>query len=436
VERHDPAAAVLSAPSARPPLFRPEALEAHQRRLAGDVVLAQPVSLKLLGALLGALAASALLYVWCAEVARTERVSGYLHPDRGVSVLQPLRAGTVLEVRVQIGQSVHTGDVLVRIRSSQALADGSGLESGLREGLVRQLDELRSKQQAEETLFASQERRLAEELDAVRAKEKQLAVLQDIARDRLSMASQRAGASAALLAKGMASERELQEQLDAVLGLKKELAQLASTRLEHAESERQLRARRESAPAEQRQRLAELRLRLLDTEARVRELDGRSSYAVVSPVDGSVASLQADVGMEVSPELPLAVVVPAGASLEAVLLVPTRAAGLIEEGQAVGLKYEAFPYQEFGIHPARIARIDTAILTAQQIRAPVVVQEPVYRVVARLAEQRVLALGRPYPLQTGMRFSADIVLEKRSLLAWLLEPVHTVRSTPGAASAS
>jgi membrane fusion protein len=420
----------------KPPLFRPEVLEAHRSRLAGEVVLAQPVSLQWLGALLAAVAITALFYLWYADYARTEQVGGYLNPDRGVSVIQPLRAGTVVEVGVAIGQPVHAGDVLLRVRSSQSLADGSGLESGLREGLTRQLEELRSKRETEEGLFGEQQRRLEQEIAALRTKAGQLMRLRGIAQDRREIATRRAAAYESLLGKGAASEREFQQQRDVVLGLDKELAELATAGLEHEERERQLRADQQNAPAQHRQRMADLTLQVLDAEGRLRELDGRSSYAIVAPVDGTVGSLQADVGAQVRPDVPVAIVVPSGAKFEAVLLVPTRAAGLIEVGQAVGIKYEAFPYQEFGIHAARITRIDTAILAADQVHAPVTVQEPVYRVVAGLDEQHVRALGRPYPLQSGMRFQADIVLEKRSLLAWILEPVYGLRGAPGATSGS
>jgi membrane fusion protein len=105
-------------------------------------------------------------------------------------------------------------------------------------------------------------------------------------------------------------------------------------------------------------------------------------------------------------------------------------------GQPVGLKYLAFPYQEFGIQRAQIGRIDTAILAPSELRAPVAIDEPVYRVSAELAQQHILAFGSPHPLQSGMRFEADIVLERRSFLAWLLEPIYKIRSAPVAASAS
>ena len=42
-------------------------------------------------------------------------------------------------------------------------------------------------------------------------------------------------------------------------------------------------------------------------------------------------------------------------------------------------------------------------------------------------EQAVAALGQEYPLRSGMLVNADILLEKRSLLEWIFEPVIQLR---------
>jgi len=58
---------------------------------------------------------------------------------------------------------------------------------------------------------------------------------------------------------------------------------------------------------------------------------------------------------------------------------------------------------------------------------PVTVQEPVYRVQVARGQQEIRADDNSVPLQSGMLLSADIVLEQRSLLSWLLEPILSLR---------
>ena len=55
------------------------------------------------------------------------------------------------------------------------------------------------------------------------------------------------------------------------------------------------------------------------------------------------------------------------------------------------------------------------------------IKEPSYRIVVRLARQDVDAFGQSVPLQPDMTVKADIVLEERSILEWLLEPLFSAR---------
>jgi len=163
-------------------------------------------------------------------------------------------------------------------------------------------------------------------------------------------------------------------------------------------------------------------------ESQLRERGARQAYSLLAPIDRRVASLQAAPGSDVSPNVPVAMIIPEAGELEAHLLVPTRAAGLIEVGQRVEINYEAYPARVFGIKVAHIRSIDTAVLTPQAVQAPEQIEEPVYRVVARLDEQDVDAFGRSYPLQPGMSFEAEIGLETRSFMTWILEPLYSLSS--------
>jgi membrane fusion protein len=44
-----------------------------------------------------------------------------------------------------------------------------------------------------------------------------------------------------------------------------------------------------------------------------------------------------------------------------------------------------------------------------------------------LGEQEIRAYGNAVPLQPGMTLSADVVLEQRSLISWLLEPILSLQ---------
>jgi len=52
---------------------------------------------------------------------------------------------------------------------------------------------------------------------------------------------------------------------------------------------------------------------------------------------------------------------------------------------------------------------------------------PSYRVVVALNNQMIQAYGRNIPLRSGMKLDADIVIEQRSLLRWLFDPVFSIQ---------
>ena len=68
-----------------------------------------------------------------------------------------------------------------------------------------------------------------------------------------------------------------------------------------------------------------------------------------------------------------------------------------------------------------------AILLPTEVDMPVSLTEPVYQVNVQLDQQQIAAYGEQVPLQAGMLLSADIVLEQRSLLSWLFEPLFSLR---------
>ncbi len=113
--------------------------------------------------------------------------------------------------------------------------------------------------------------------------------------------------------------------------------------------------------------------------------------------------------------------------LQAELFVPTRAVGFVRVGQDVRLLYDAFPYQNFGTYHGRIVRISQSILTGSELAAPVELREPAYKVTVALDRQDIDAYGQKLPLQADMLLRADIVLDRRPLVTWLLEPLLAAR---------
>jgi membrane fusion protein len=127
----------------------------------------------------------------------------------------------------------------------------------------------------------------------------------------------------------------------------------------------------------------------------------------------------------VTPGTALVAIIPADATLEAQLFLPSRSIGFVHRGEEVLLRYLAFPHQKFGMHRATIIAISrNPMLPGELGFTPADgTREPLYRAKAMLDAQAIAAYGRLEPLQAGMQFEADILLDRRRLIEWIFEPL-------------
>ncbi|MEM6411050.1 MAG: HlyD family efflux transporter periplasmic adaptor subunit [Pseudomonadota bacterium] len=176
----------------------------------------------------------------------------------------------------------------------------------------------------------------------------------------------------------------------------------------------------------------ETELALADAEAAAAALEERTTqtivtneYIVTSPISGRVDAITVRLGQSLRPGDAIAAISPINDELIAELYVPSRAAGFIQPEQEVRLKYQAFPFQRFGIGEAQVTSVSQTVLSPSEVPIPgVQLQEPVFRVSARLERESVEAYGEEIPLRSGMLLSADIIFDRRTLLEWLLDPLY------------
>jgi membrane fusion protein len=99
----------------------------------------------------------------------------------------------------------------------------------------------------------------------------------------------------------------------------------------------------------------------------------------------------------------------------------------VRVGQQVRILYDAFPYQKFGTYRGSVLKISQTILTGNDASGPIALKEPAYRVTAALERPDIDAYGQKIPLQPDMLLKADVILDKRPLMSWLLDPLLSAR---------
>ena len=409
-------------------LFRQEAVDFQRARQQwGDVAALQPLSTKILTWFLAGVVAALIAFALFAGYVRKETAIGYLTPTSGTAKIFVPRNGTIRQVHVEDGATVQEGQPLLTIDTDQIASDGTDVNVSLLDMLLAQKQILSKNVEAEEKRAGSEGERLSAVAAGLEAEISQLRAQLKLQNDRLEVANSDLNAGQQLHAKGYMTTVDLRRRQMAALEQQQVLSTLDQQIAAKQNQLIETRSTLSQLPTVMAQKVQVLRNDLSAADQRIAEIQGRRAYVIRAPVAGRVSTLQATVGQNAHPQRLQLEIIPDEAALHAELFVPTRAIGFVEAGQPVRLLFDAFPYQHFGTYRGQIVSVSQTILTGNDSRGPIKLNEPAYRVIASLERQDIDVHGKRIALQPDMLLRADILLERRSLLDWLLNPLRSVR---------
>ena len=418
------------APAARPqrPLFRQEVIEFQQHAGQwGQVVPLQPLATRIMVWLVVICAAAVVTFLFAAHYARKERVTGYLTPASGTARIHAPQQGTINALYVEQGQRVQEGQPLLSVTTSRISESGEDVDAAILASLERQKQALIQQIAAEERRAVSERDRL---LAAIRGLETEIAQIGSqlgLQQERVKVIEALVASAGRLARSGLVSELEQRRREDTLLEQRLNLNSLDQQLTSRQSQLTEQRFILEQLPIVTGEKIRSLRGELSTAEQRTAEVNGRRAYVIRAPITGRVSSLQASVGQVADPQRLQLQIVPEGSTLQAELFIPTRAIGFVEPGQDVRILYDAFPYQHFGTYRGRIVRVSQSILSNSDVSSPVQLNEPAYKAVVALERMDVDASGKRLPLQPDMLLKADIILERRTLIDWILSPLSSIR---------
>jgi membrane fusion protein len=356
--------------------------------------------------------------------ARRETVYGSVVSSAGAAELRSHRAGTLVAIHAEEGTRVSAGQVLFSLSTNAAVHGGQAIGEAL-QGAAREQSSARLAD-----LSAQRERNRAARDEALHKRgtlAQRASMLEqelDLQRERLNLAERTLRDVEPLFSKHhlpLLQFRQYQanalEARQRLLAYQRDLASVDNERAELNAQLQQLEAEADSLKARSESEYAALRERLAHVEE-------AHKLQIASPIDGVLAASGLRVGSAVGHEQVLGVVVPTGAPLLAEVWVESRAIGFLRTGQRVRLMYDAFPYQRFGFGQGEVVAISSAPLPAPEAELGASGSALRYRALVRILQPEVQAYGQRWPILPGMRLTADVVLETRSFLDWLLDPIR------------
>lgn len=429
--------------------------------------------------------AAALLWSSLSWLDVYTNAAGRVRSTVPATAVQPLEAGRVKEIRVENGQHVKAGEILLRLddvsvgsaldaaKSGQAswaaevsrrraayrsvtldrlilptiLFDASipvAVKARETEALQSDLNNLTSTLSAKHSEEQEAEARRSRFTDVKAVKERLLAILSERVRMQESLQASGAGSKAELL-----SMQDQQVRVEADLAdTSAQLAEIGASIRNLKEQQAQAMA---SFLADQSKGIqaAERQVEQLDQEIR-KQQDRMDHLDLRAPIAGTVQQLAVNsTGQVVNPGQPLLIIVPENADLVVEALVPSQEIGFVAEGDQVVVKADAFPFTRYGSFEGKVEDISDDALTIrdaqglQDVSATVTGQSNTaqagvptvsglfYIARIKLKSTELVRNGHTLTLEPGMTVRAEIKTESRRVIDYVLSPVKEVLDEAG-----
>lgn len=404
-------------------LFRHQAVTHASRRLEGEVILASRPSTRVLAWACVGIVIVVAVFCATATYTRRETVAGWLVPQAGLIRVTARQAGMVEVLDIAEGQIVRQGQALAVLRTSMDLPQGDAGSAMVRD-VAAESDALEAQDHAAQARLSVQTVRLARQRAALERELTETRGRLSALEERTRLANANVERFESLAAKGYFSRLDLDTARSTALMTTQDAAEVRTLVLSYERQIGDLDAQLQTVPLDARAATAQSKAAIAEVRQKGTAAALQATYVATAPIAGRVGAIPVDIGQTLSPGATIAVV-SAGDGIEAELFAPSRAAGFIRPGQEVRLMYQAFPHQKFGAASGRVRTVSRTVLAPSELSVPgLTLQEPVFRIRVKLDRQTISAYGQDMPLRPGMLANADVVLDRRSLVEWLLDPVY------------
>jgi hemolysin D len=456
---------------------------AHARRVeelaflpaALEIVETPPSPIgRTIGATIILLFCAALVWAWWGTIDIVAAATGKIVPSGRTKVIQPFETGVVRSIRVQDGQAVKAGDVLIELDPTVNAAERDHLRNDL---LAEQLNIARLRAAlavgddpvadftppagADPALLSTQRQLLLHQVAEHRAK------LAALARQQAQKEAEQATTAATihkletmipviqprvdirktLMDKELGSKLTYFETLQLLVEQQEELsvqkshlqaaeAAVAAIRETRGQAEAEYRHALSDDLAKAEQKASGLGQDLIKAEQKTK------LQLLTAPVDGVVQQLAIHtVGGVVTPAQSLLVVVPSDSRLEIEAMVSNRDIGFVHAGQEAEIKIDTFNFTRYGLLHGQVLGVsqDAVIRDRKEDRAnerglgtqnnssEPQGQELNYTARISLDRTQMQIDDRMVNLSPGMATTVEIKTGSRTILSYLLSPLLRYR---------
>ena len=166
---------------------------------------------------------------------------------------------------------------------------------------------------------------------------------------------------------------------------------------------------------EEQNKIARLQSEIATTELAMQ------NTTLTAPVSGIITNLSVRGNGEVLQSgQTVATIAPDGAHLVVEAQLLNKDIAFIEKGLPAKLKFDAFPFQDYGIVEGTVIDVSPDAQVDKEFGS-------FYKVTISPKTTRIIAKGKTVPLRPGLAVSAEIVTDRKSILGLLLEPFRKLQ---------
>lgn len=362
-----------------------------------------------------ALLAVALLWSYFGKIDVVAVAQGKIVPEGNVKVIQPASQGVIKSIKVQEGDHVKKGQLLVELDSTLASADVVSLEKSLATAKLERdiLNKTLAGQDATALINAANipdetkedlRQLMSARRSSVYVKREFLTVAITQAKDQLNSEKQN-------LATFESNQNTAQAEQQRLRVLQAEAAvSQADANLKNYDTENSMTSA--TSVVDQDKRIAEIQ----DNLARAK--NSVQLQTITSPVDGTILSLSSNtIGGVVTTAQPFITIVPTGTPVLVEATLANKDAGFVHVGQKAAVKVEAYSFQRYGYLTGTVKSI-SADAVEDKTRGFV------YKMIITL-DNKVTSKNNNIQVSPGMAVTPEVTTGQRRIVEFFLDPLMT-----------
>ncbi len=404
------------------PLFRKQVITKQQKYIWGEVNISRRVSVDSLFIFFASLFICFVVFLFVGEYNQKLTFRGVLQPSAGIIEYHSPLTGTVSQIFVKEGEKVKIGQPLFSIIKTNYLATGLNNNTVINAQLAQKKSALNMLLASASPQLQASTAKLKENLQSTQHQYSFLTEERALLAKRIALSNEQVKSNNSLSEQLLLNQTEKHAALDKWLILKHQLNGVDAKKAKLSNDIKQLQIEISQLHVNHHKQIQELRLQVINVEQQLSQQLQTQSSMVTATIDGTISNITINTGTEVVQNQYLTSLIPLDSQLIAHLFIPAKAIGLVSTGDLSRLKLDAFPFQQYGIMPSTLTSISKSLINTQDTSNKISIPEPYYQSTAVLASQFISVGNKQLPLYSGMTFTTDVVISKRTLAEWLFEP--------------